>query len=123
MELMIVVVIVAILATVAFPSYQSHMRKARRSNAEGALMDAASRQEQFFLDNRTYTTTIGGGGLNMQPTTEGGHYALAVDAATAACPINRCYSLRATPQGAQAADTCGVLTLASGGDKGPAGCW
>jgi type IV pilus assembly protein PilE len=128
-ELLIVMVVVGILASVGYPSYRDHVLRTQRAEAQSALMDAASRQEQFFLDNKTYTTTIGAGGLNLAALTESGAYALSVVAPTAACPITRCYVLRATPQGGQTDDTrCASLTLSSSGTKNATGtapteCW
>lgn len=122
-ELIVVMVVSAILAAVALPTYLGHVRKTRRAAAQDALLDAASREEQFFLNNKTYTVAIGSSGLNRSTSTEGGYYTLSVDAASSACPIATCYALRATPQGSQAADSCGALTLNSNGVKGPSGCW
>lgn len=79
LELMIVVGIAAVIAPIAIPSYQEQTRKSRRAAATAALIDATSRQEQFFLDNKTYTTTIAAGGLNMAAVTESGTYTLSVD--------------------------------------------
>ena len=45
-ELLIVVAIIAIFAAIALPSYQNHMRKARRTAAQGLMMDTISRQAQ-----------------------------------------------------------------------------
>lgn len=123
LELMIVVVVAAVIAGIAVPSYLEQSRKGRRAAATAALFDATSRQEQFFLDNKTYTVTVTAGGLNMNPATEDGSYALSVDAPTGACPLDRCYRVRATPQGAQAADSCGALTIDSERVKTPSGCW
>lgn len=123
LELIIVVVVAAIIAAIAVPSYQEQTRKGRRAAATATLFDATSRQEQFFLDNKTYTVTVAAGGLNMNTVTEDGSYAISVDAPTGACPIDRCYRVRATPQGAQAADSCGALTIDSDRVKSPNGCW
>lgn len=123
MELMIVVVMAGIIAAIAVPAYREHARTARRATAHVALQEAASRQEQFFLDNKTYTTIIGAGGLNMSATAEGGYYAITVEGPTAACALDRCYKLRAVPQGAQADDPCNPITLDSDLVKGPASCW
>jgi len=123
LELMIVVVIAGIIAAIAVPSYQEQSRRTRRAVATAALLDATSRQEQFFLDNKTYTATIIAGGLNMNAITESGSYALSVDAPTGACPLDRCYRVRATPQGAQSADSCGPLTINSERVKSPNDCW
>ncbi len=122
-ELMVVLVVAAVLAAIAYPSYQQQVRKGRRAAATSALIDAASRQEQFFLDNKTYTTTISAGGLNMSTTTEGGMYALSVDAPSGACSLDRCYTVRATPQGTQTSDSCGALTVNSERVKTPNNCW
>ena len=123
LELMIVVVVAAVIAGIAYPSYQGQVRKGRRAAATAALIDAASRQEQFFLDNKTYTTTITVGGLNMDDVTQSGAYALTVDAPSGACLLDRCYRLRATPQGVQGGDACGPLTLNSDRIKSPSDCW
>jgi type IV pilus assembly protein PilE len=44
--------------TIAYPSYQEQVRKSRRGDAKQALMDAASRQEQYILDHSTYTADM-----------------------------------------------------------------
>ena len=106
------------------------MQRSRRQEAKAALADAAARQEKFYLNNKTYTITLGGvGGLGMQAAA--GEYTIAISAATAACPIATCYALTATPTvgGPQTADTkCATLTLNSSGVKGATGstpndCW
>lgn len=127
MELMIVVVIVGILAAVAYPAYREQSLRAARTEGRSALLNAASRQEQFFLDNKSYASSLAD--LGMVAATEHGKYQLAVDAATADCPLTNCYALTATPQGRQADDTdCGNLTLDANGAKGasgsdPGACW
>lgn len=123
LELMIVVVVSAVIAAIAFPVYQEHVRKSRRAAATAALIDATSRQEQFFLDNKTYTTTLAAGGLNMNVVTEDGTYVLSVDPPSGACALDRCYSMRATPQGVQAGDKCGALAINSERVKTPSNCW
>ena len=64
-ELMVVVVVIAILAAVGYPSYQEYIIRANRSAAQQLMLGIASRQEQFRLDARNYTATIGAGGLNF----------------------------------------------------------
>ncbi len=123
LELMIVVGVAAIIAAIAVPSYLDQARKGRRAAATAALIDASSRQEQFFLDNKSYTNTITAGGLNMAAITESGTYTLSVDAPTGGCPLDRCYRVRATPQGAQTADKCGALAIDSDRVKTPNNCW
>ena len=56
-ELMIVVAIVGILAAVAYPSYQNYLLKGRRAAAQAYLLNFAQRQQQYYLDNRTYANS------------------------------------------------------------------
>ena len=64
-ELMVAMLVMIILSSVAVASYRSFSEDARRTTAITALTDAASRQEQFFLNNKSYTATVGGGGINV----------------------------------------------------------
>ena len=112
-ELMVVVAIVAILAAVAFPSYQNHLRKARRADAQSALMDIANREQQYLLDARSYATgSTALTSLNMVlPSDVTTYYTVSI-AAGATTPS---YVITATPQGPQVPD--GNLTLDSDGNK------
>jgi type IV pilus assembly protein PilE len=130
MELMITVAVVAILAIIAYPTYMDTVRKSRRSDAKTALSDAASRLEQYYMDNKTYTQTVTALGYSASPApSPEGYYNVSVVDPTAGCPIATCYALKADPQGAQASDTrCATLTLNSPGVKGATGpdganCW
>ncbi|MDH3469026.1 MAG: prepilin-type N-terminal cleavage/methylation domain-containing protein, partial [Gammaproteobacteria bacterium] len=54
-ELMVVIVVASVLMAIAVPSYFDQVKRARRADAREALSDLATRQEQFFLDNKAYT--------------------------------------------------------------------
>ena len=124
LELMVTLLIVGILAAVAIPSYQSHVTEARRSDATTMLVNVASLQEQYFLDNKTYAANMTNIGFSANPfVTENGYYQVQVQAATASCPILTCYIIEAAPQNAQSGDSCGTLTINSQGTKLPSGCW
>ena len=58
MELMIVVVIIGILTAVAYPSYREYAARAKRNEARAALLQIATLQERFYLQNNTYTTDM-----------------------------------------------------------------
>jgi len=127
-ELMIVVVIIAILAGIAYPAYQKQVLQSRRSDAKAALQQLAAREEQFYMDNKTYTTVLTQMAYTATPTvtTADGYYTIRVVAATATCPITTCYLLQAAPtaKGGQNSDACGNLTLSSTGVRSPtSGCW
>lgn len=57
-ELMIAVAVIGILIAVALPSYDSAMRKSHRGEAQAALMDIATRQQQMLVDTRKYVATV-----------------------------------------------------------------
>ena len=117
-ELMIAIAIVGILASVAYPAYQDSVRKGRRADGEGMLVQLAALQERYFYNNGTYTADMTN--LNYAAASNvdspDGHYKTSVVAATVSCPISSCYLLRSTPQGDQASD--GILDLGSNGFKG-----
>jgi len=129
-ELLITIAIVAILAAIGLPSYRNYVIKANRGEGKSALVAAASRQEQFYLDNKTYTTDMTALGLSANPfITESGNYSVAA-AASAGSTIATSYTLTATPASpTQTEDTdCANLSLASDGTKGASGsnttdCW
>jgi type IV pilus assembly protein PilE len=56
-EVMIVVVIIAILAAIALPNYRDYVRRSEVQAAIAGLSDARTRMEQYYQDNRFYTTT------------------------------------------------------------------
>lgn len=114
-ELMIVVAIVAILAAIALPSYQDSVRKAARRAAQAFILDIANREQQFFLDNRSFTNEFGSTGLNLaSPAETAGRYTFSIDTTLPAGPPP-CFTITATAQGQQATD--GDLTLDCKGAK------
>ena len=115
-ELMIVVVVIGLLGAVALPAYQSSVRKAHRAEARTALTTAAQRLERFYTENSGYdTATVGTAATDtISPASENGHYALTLDVTAG---VRNVYKLIATPQGAQATDACGKLTLDQTGKR------
>ena len=55
-EVMIVVAIIAILATVALPAYTDYVRRGKIAEGTSALLAMKTKMEQYFADNRSYTT-------------------------------------------------------------------
>lgn len=126
-EVMVTVAIIAILASIALPAYQNYVLRARRADGREMLQRIASAEERFYTNRNSYTDDLtGAGGLNMTTTnSEGGHYALGIAVAAG----NQSYTLTATPQGSQANDACGNLTVNNVGARGFSGnedngrCW
>ena len=128
-ELMVVIAIIAILTMVVLPTYQDHVRKAKRSIGRAELMAVLARQEQFFVMNKQYAArldllgytaspyAIGADGEEVPVTSPTRIYLIGIiDALPDTAPQR--FSLRATPQLAQAGDTqCGALQITSLGIK------
>ena len=111
-ELVVAIAIVGILAVIAYPAYQEQIRKGRRPEGQGALVELANVQQQFFSDNFTYTGTLSNLGYTSA-TTLGGHYTLSIPVSGAAG-----FTVQAVPIGAQAADKkCAQMTLTNTGVK------
>lgn len=142
-EVMIVVVIVAILASIAVPAYQEQVLRGVRSEGKAYLLDLASRQERFYTQYSSYSTTVSGNGacpgVNCSlglanNTSTNGNYTVAINATPAGCgagqdPPNPCtfFTLTATPN--RADGKCLTITLDSTGTQGSTGsvpareCW
>lgn len=53
-ELMVVLVIIGILSAVAYPNYTSYVIKARRLEAQVALLDTMQKQERYYSAHNAY---------------------------------------------------------------------
>jgi len=145
-ELLIVVAIIGVLSAIAIPAYQSSIIKSKRSVAVAALMDLANRQEQFFLNNRTYTDDLSN--LNytaalvftsgtdsaialndnqgvVASTSNERIYVIKIDSAS-----NTAFAISAVPQLGQTEDAeCATFTLTNDGARTESGtgsttdCW
>lgn len=70
-ELMVVVVIIGILASVALPAYQDYVTRGKIAEASSALSSERVRMEQYFQDNRRYSTVAGGTTCGITPGNTG----------------------------------------------------
>jgi type IV pilus assembly protein PilE len=118
-ELMIVVAIIAILAAIAVPWWGRYTYRARRADAQKMLVHVAQAEERFYTDYNHYPLTASSlGYANDAPTSENGYYTLSLSLPTATS-TGQGYTATATPQGAQADDKCGKLSIDSTGQKSP----
>ncbi|MCF6438269.1 type IV pilin protein [Pseudoalteromonas luteoviolacea] len=90
-ELVIVVAIVGILATLAYPNYSSYIKRGARTDAMTILLDAANKQEQYFVDNREYASKLED--IGVPTTSENGYFNISVSVSSGG------YTLTATAAG------------------------
>jgi len=125
-EVMIVVAIVGVLAAIALPSYLDQQRKSRRASAQAHLINVASKEQQYLMDQRTY---VGAGSCDATglatlntptPADVAAFYDVCVTSAAGPPPT---FTVQATPKagGSQTGDLGGaVLSVDNGGVKLPA---
>jgi type IV pilus assembly protein PilE len=85
LELLIVVVIISILAAIAYPNYRQYITRAKRTEAKAALLQIATQQERFYLQNNSFTQDLQTLGFATTPnfTTDSESYVINVGAADA----------------------------------------
>lgn len=107
-EVMIVVGVIGILSAIAFPSYNQYVQRTHRANARAALLQTAQWLERAATAQGTYpaAAAIPAGVLQV----EGGRYAVTLPVLTAGT-----FTLRATPNGAQATDPCAIFQMTHAG--------
>jgi type IV pilus assembly protein PilE len=115
-EMVIVVLIIGVLAAIAIPSYREYVIRGHRRAAQAAMMEIATRQQQYFVANRTYATKDELG--FVLPDQVGDFYDYTIDLLDGPPPG---FEITFEPQGSQSSD--GDLTLDSEGVKGPAEKW
>ena len=116
-ELMITVAIVGILAAIAYPNYMNYVLKANRGAAQSFMLNAAQRQQQYFLDNRAYAPDL----ATLQappPSNVSAYYAFVLNT-TAGPPPG--FTITATPTGTQNRNNEPVLSIDQTGAKTPSG--
>lgn len=122
-ELMIVVTVIAVLAGIAYPSYKNYILKGNRASAQAFLMDAAQRQQQYFLDNRSYAPDLATlfGTASPIPSQVSPYYTITVETAAGPPPM---FSVVAVTKGTQiSSGEPTPLTINQSGAKTPSTAW
>ncbi len=121
-ELMIVVVVISVLASIAYPSYIKYTARSRRSDAQQLMQEISLKQGQYILDARSYTTTLGSAGLNINrqgwtctTTCTNPYYTISVAMVMTATPPT--YTITGTPVTGSIVETDGTLTLDNTGAR------
>lgn len=123
-ELMIVVVIIGVMAAIAYPNYRQYAARAKRNEAKAALLQIATRQEAFYLQNNSYTNDMMPLGFPVSDNflTDSDSYIVDVGAADA-----NNFTATATYQNAdEEAGKCMTFTIDGRGTKTSAplpDCW
>lgn len=136
LELMIVVAIVAIISAFSYPSYMRYVVNTKRTAATSALLQIADRQQQFFMDNKTFAADLTDLGFAANPyiiTDDGMPTAAGSDDSVYSISLSNVavttYSITATPLNGQLSRDaeCGNLTLDQAGLRGNSAggddCW
>jgi type IV pilus assembly protein PilE len=124
-ELMIAVAVVGILTAIAYPSYVKYVQKSYRSEGIAMLADATARMERYYAQNNSYAASnlaaIGIGSSNTNSPT--GKYTLSFSGT----PTATTYTVQVVPQGSQATDSCGTMSVDQAGTRtsstGATDCW
>jgi len=136
LELMIVVAIVAMISAFAYPSYMQYVISTKRTVATSALLQIADRQQQFFMDNKSFSNDLTALGFAANPLVlaDDGNSTVVGDAdAVYSVSLTNVavttYTITAAPlhgQGERDTD-CASLTLNQAGARGNSAggddCW
>jgi len=118
-ELMVAIAIIGILAMIAFPSYQDYLKKGRRASAQSHLLEIAQREQQHFLDSRTYAADLATLSLTT-PTDVADYYSISLNVVDSAPPS---FTITATPIAGSSQEGDATLSIDNTGNKLPAGKW
>lgn len=113
-ELMVVVAIIGILASIAMPFYNDYVVRSQRGEGTALALSILRAQENFSINNLTYTTNLTQLGFSDPLDSPNGIYRFTASTC-GTTPITDCVLITATARGSQAVD--GNLTINSRGER------
>lgn len=113
-ELMIAILIVGIIAAFAIPNYSRSVRRAERTDARAALVDAQALQERYFFAYNTYLNASNFSSAYSGTDSPDGYFIIKSEN-DISCPVASCYKLSAERQTAGLDDACYKFYLDSKG--------
>jgi type IV pilus assembly protein PilE len=119
-ELMIVITIIAIIVAIGSPSYRDQVMRANRADGKIHALQIADKQERYYTDFGTYTTSLSA--LNMTALSENEHYSAALAAGTSG-NLAIDFAITMSAEGNQVNDKCTSMVLRSDGTRTPDNCW
>jgi type IV pilus assembly protein PilE len=125
-ELMVVIAIIAILASIGIPMYNNYILRSHRSEAASELLSASNAADNFEIRNGSFPP---GNDINSfyHANSQSRLYRLSYCSGNTCPNADADYTITATAQGAQAADTpCTNIELQVNGaivDRTPTACW
>jgi type IV pilus assembly protein PilE len=98
--------VLAVLLGVAFPNYKHYLVRARRMEAESALLNLAADMERYYVNNANSYDGATLEQLGIDENTANGYYRVSIERTDP-----NSYLVMATPQGAQAKADLGCESL------------
>lgn len=102
-ELMITVAIIGILASIAVPSYNQHVIESNRGEGMSIALDVLRAQENFAINNLTYTINLTDMNYPDPYDSPSGNYRFSAGVCATGTIVD-CVKITATAQGRQADD-------------------
>ncbi len=119
-EVLIIIVLVPMLAFLALPSYKKQERMAARREAKALLTEQIPLLEDYFSKHGSYENAP----LSMTKTTHESYVLSFGNALNDGANADAAgFTLQAVPQGVQAGDHCGTLSIDNLGKTLPENCW
>lgn len=118
-ELMIALVVLAVLASMSLPAYRDYVLRTNRMGAISVVLKLAACQQRIYSRENGYAAQ-GCGLTNHCSNSPNDEYTVCIVLGRpgGAVPANQSFTLTATPNGAQAGDSCGTISLTDRGVRG-----